>query len=246
MNKFLVIGLVAFIYCSTAKAAENEKHLFILSGQSNMTSLNLDDSFIPLVEEIFGKKSVLVVKDAENGQSIKRWYKKHPMDWKFVLNVIKGKTSKTRGDLYYRLMQKVEAKIQGKKLKSITFIWMQGERDAFSKAGNKYKESWEGLLNNLKIDLGRSDINFIIGRLSDFDMNNEEYPHWTMLRDIQVSIANESPVGAWVDTDNFNGINDSLHYTYDGYILLGKAFAKKSIELIRKPQSLMILDYDKN
>lgn len=29
----------------------------------------------------------------------------------------------------------------------------------------------------------------MIGRLSDFDMNNEKYPHWTMMRDIQVKVA---------------------------------------------------------
>ena len=232
MKFTFIMALTSIIFCSSAKGSDEEIHLFILSGQSNMANLNLDNSFIPVVEEKFGKKSVLIVKDAQDGRPIECWYKKNQLDWRSIWSVIKGKTLETRGYLYTRLITKVGIAIEGKKLKSITFIWMQGERDALSKNGYDYKVRWEGLMNNMMNDLGSEKINFVIGRLSDFDMNNEKYPHWTMIREIQVSIAVESPIGAWVDTDEFNGTDDNLHYTQDGYKQLGKAFANKSIEII--------------
>jgi len=240
-HKYKIIGIYLFIvalagvfFCSSTKAEEQKIHLFIFSGQSNMVNLNLNNSFIPIVEERFGERNVLIVKDSENGSSIDQWYKKPVLNWIYIENFIRGKKQETRGELYFRLMKKVQAAIRNKAIASITFIWMQGERDALSKNGENYKSSWEGLMNNLRSDLGRSDINFVIGRLSDFDINNKKYPHWTMIRDIQVSIMAENPDGAWVDTDYFNGANNNLHYSKEGYKLLGKMFAQKSITLITK------------
>ena len=56
--------------------ADDAKHLFILSGQSNMAGLRPEESFTPAVEAAFGKDHVIVVKDAQGGQPIRRWYKK--------------------------------------------------------------------------------------------------------------------------------------------------------------------------
>jgi len=231
---FFILAVTVLVFWTNVKGEEQRIHLFIFSGQSNMVNLNLDDSFIPVVEEKFGENNVIFVKDSENGRPIEHWYKKPKLSWDYIWNLINGKKQQTRGELYFRLMKKTRAAIRKKAIGSITFIWMQGERDALSKDGENYKARWEGLINNLRSDLGRIDINFVIGRLSDFDMNNKKYPHWTMIRDIQVSIAVESPDGAWVDTDYFNGTSNDLHYSKEGYKLLGKMFAEKSIELITK------------
>lgn len=48
-------------------------------------------------------------------------------------------------------------------------------------------------------------INFVIGRISNFDMQNQRYPHWTKIREIQEKLAENDPNGAWVDTDDRNG-----------------------------------------
>ena len=213
--------------------AESQIHLFILSGQSNMKNLNVDASFKPKIEKKFGKGNVLIVKDAHHGHPIESWYKE-PKWYCPYINFFMCK-KKTRGVLYEQLINKVLTAVKGKKVTSITFIWMQGERDAMSKDGDRYKARWEGLLKNLKADLRSEDLNFIIGRLSDFDMKNESYPHWTMIRDIQVSIAETSRFGAWVNTDTFNGENNNLHYTIDGYEKFGAVLADRAIELITTP-----------
>lgn len=216
-----------------ATASPSEKHLFILSGQSNMAGLNPKTSFIPTVENAFGKDNVIIVKDAQGGQPIRRWHKK----WKAE----NGESPQTTGDLYDRLMKKVFESIRDQTFTSITFVWMQGERDAREKHGTVYAKSFKGLIQQLEEDLGKKPINFIVGRLSDFDMSNKSYPHWTMVRDAQVSLAETDPRGAWVDTDDLNDgknrkgktIKDDLHYSVEGYKTLGERFAEKAIELIK-------------
>lgn len=234
MRYMYIAILVALVSVSPADAAENGKHLFILSGQSNMAGLDPKSSFTPTVETALGKDNVIVVKDAMGGQPIRRWYKK----WK----PSKGDEPKATGDLYDRLMTKVNAAIKGKNITSVTFVWMQGERDAKEMHGNVYAASLKGLVKQLVNDLKRDDINIVIGRLSDFDNENKIYQHWTKVREAQVKVAEESKHGAWVDTDDLNdGINkkgkeikNDLHYSVDGYEMLGKRFAEKAIALIKK------------
>ena len=209
---------------STIDYKNELKHLFILSGQSNMVGLDPKISFIPVMEEEFGPNNIIVVKDAQNGQPIRRWYKK----WKSL----EGNTPKASGDLYDRLMVKVNAATTAQKIKTVTFVWMQGERDAYEKHGAVYARSLSGLLTQLSDDLVRTDINFVIGRISDFDMNNEKYVHWCLVRKAQVEFAETTPHAAWVDTDDINGPENALHYTKEGYKVMGERFARKSIELI--------------
>lgn len=229
MIRFLLsLGLVAF---STAHA---DSHLFILSGQSNMAGLNPQVSFTPAVEKQFGKENVVVVKSAQGGQPIRRWYK----EWKPA----EGPKPEKNGDLYDKLMGVVEPATKDREFASVTFVWMQGERDAKESHGEVYGDSFKGLVDQLSKDLGRDDVNFVIGRLSDFDMEDKRYPHWTKVRDVQVEVAEKSPRGAWVDTDDLNdkpakggnGTRDDLHYTKDGYRILGERFAEAAIELIEK------------
>jgi len=72
---------------------------------------------------------------------------------------------------------------------------MQGERDAALGYGEVYAESLKGLVDQLKDDLDFKRINFVIGRLSDYDMANEKRTDWVMIRDAQVKVASEDPYG---------------------------------------------------
>ena len=200
-------------------------HLFILSGQSNMGGLKPEVSFTPAVTKAFAGDDILVVKDAAGGQPIRRWYKK----WRPA----KGDAPKATGDLYDRLMKKVAAAVKDMTPTTVTFVWMQGERDARERHGEVYAASLRGLVEQLRTDLKRKDMNFVIGRLSDFENHNKRYPHWTMVRDAQVEVAEADPRGAWIDTDGLNGPKDGLHLTNDGYKEMGTRFAAKAVELVR-------------
>ncbi len=224
----MILSLLLFTVFSPLASAAEGKHLFILSGQSNMNGLKPERSFIPEVEKAFGKEGVIVVKDAQNGSPIRNWYR----DWKCPEGSKKPKVRKPFGHLYDQLMKKVRPAIEGQKLVSVTFVWMQGERDAMEGYSAAYAESFQGLLGQLKEDLKRDDVYFVLGRISDFGLQNEKLPDWAKVRDVQVKLAEEDPMGDWVDTDEFNGTSNRLHYSSAGYKAMGEAFAKKAIALI--------------
>jgi hypothetical protein len=234
MKNLILATVVTCILIPVLKAQADGKHLFILSGQSNMQGHRPQEAFTPAVEAAFVAENVIVVQDALGGQPIQRWYK----EWTAPDG---GKPAKT-GDLYDRLMKKVNEAIKDTRIKSVAFFWMQGERDAKMGWGTVYEASMNGLIKQLDDDLKREDLIVVIGRLSDFDMKNAKYKHWTMVRDIQVKVAEGHPRGAWIDTDDLNDganrrgkqIKDDLHYSAEGYKTFGKRMAEAAIKLINK------------
>ena len=236
VKTFILLSFLGFIIiaCKTKQEIkQKEKHLFILSGQSNMLNLIPEESFTPTLETTFGKGNVIVVKDAKGTMPIRRWYK----DWKPLL----GDEPKAQPDLYDSLMNKVYDVIENEKFISVTFIWMQGERDSRLGFGEIYEQSLIGLYYQLSNDLKRKDVNFVIGRLSDFGISRKEHPHWDMIRDIQVKVGESNPRFGWINTDDLNTglsregeeLKDDIHMSADGYITMGKRFAEKAIEIIK-------------
>lgn len=197
-----------------------------------MELLRPEESFKPIIHSKFKEENTIIAKYALGTQPISRWYR----NWK----PIKGNKRKEEPDLYDSLMAKVYPAIKNLKIATITFIWMQGERDARLQQGEVYENSLLGLYKQLCQDLGRSDVNFIIGRLSDFGIKNTTHPHWTMIREIQIKVADSSPRFSWINTDDLNdGINrkeksiqNDIHMSAKGYIVMGERFAKKAIQLI--------------
>ena len=227
----LIIASLVLTLTLTAEEKNKGAHLFILSGQSNMKKLNPAVSFTPTVEKEFGKDKVIVVKDAESGQSIQRWYKK----WSH--NGSK-KTDKV-GDLYDRLMKKVNEAIKGQKITSVTFVWMQGESDSKGSRSSVYEESLNGLIKQVKTDLKVDSLNVVIGRISDWGISKRK--SWVKIRESHVKVAESLPNGTWVDTDDLNdlkskdgSVKNDLHYSPEGFRILGQRFAEKAIELIKK------------
>jgi hypothetical protein len=212
--------------------AAGGKHLIILSGQSNMVGLDPNITFTPTVTEALGKDAVIIVKDAHGGQSIRSWCKSNLED----PPPTSGRIPKVRGELYGRLMTKVNGAIRGQSIQTITFVWMQGESDLNNTAYVAYLNE---LLSQLQHDLNFKDINFVLGRISDGGLDHPKKPGLVKaIRQSQVEFAESYPRGAWVDTDDLNDreqdgkvVND-LHYTPEGYRLLGKRFAEKAIALI--------------
>ena len=231
-NILRILPLALAICATTATAAADGKHLFVLSGQSNMQGHRPNEAFTPAVKKALGEDNVIVVQDALGGQPIQRWDK----HWKSPA----GEKPEKTGALYDRLMSKVAPAIKGQKLKTVTFIWMQGERDAKMAWSEVYEASLKRLHAQLSTDLGRNDVNFVIGRLSDYHLVNKRIPHWTKIREIQVKVAESNSRFDWVNTDDLNdgknrkgkAIKNDLHYSADGYKTLGKRFAEQSVKLI--------------
>ena len=230
--KYILSFTAIFLLFFACKNTSEEKHLFILSGQSNMALLDPKESFIPYVEKTFGEEKIILVKQAWGAKPIMRWYKK----WE-----LGGFTSPTGADLYDSLINKIDLAIYNEKLASISFFWMQGERDARFSYSSIYEESLMGLHHQLKEKFGREDINMVIGRLNDFGFGKEDrYPEWQLVREIQENFAMSNPRIEWIDTDDLNDgfnrngkeIKNDLHMSVNGYKILGERFAKKGVELI--------------
>ena len=79
----LILLLVALV--PTNLPAEG-KHLFILSGQSNMAGLDPNASFTPAVENAFGKDKVTVVRNAQSGAPIRSWVRDYEFPDKRDIN----------------------------------------------------------------------------------------------------------------------------------------------------------------
>ena len=220
-----IVLLSAALVVAAEPAGKKTSRLFILSGQSNMAGLNPNISFTPAVTKAFSNDEVIVVKSAQGGQPIRRWYKKWKAPAGMKIRAFKA------GDLYDQMMAAVKKQVGTRSFDSFTsvsFVWMQGERDAKERVSGVYAESMRGLIAQLRSDLGRPDMTAVIGRLSDCIKNNA---HWEGVRKAQSDVAAGDKLVAVVDTDDLNGPRDGLHYTKDGYKTLGQRFADEAITL---------------
>jgi Carbohydrate esterase, sialic acid-specific acetylesterase len=227
----------------THVADKTGKHLFILSGQSNMANMDPKISFIPAVEAAFGKDNVTVVKSAEGGVAMRYWDKdyKLPEDRAEKMGRNKSGTPKEFGANYDLLIKAITKATAGKSYDTVTLVWMQGETDAGQRLTELYLDSFQRFLTRLKSDLKIDSIHIVIGRLSDWGLDlPKEKTATEKMREIQVKYAEEHPNCAWIDTDDLN--NDEkkgnvLHYTEEGYKILGERFSEKAIGLIAKQKT---------
>jgi hypothetical protein len=250
MNKLilfpkLILLLVLAVHTSAEGQDSNKKHLFILSGQSNMTP-GLAASFTNAVEGVLGKEKVLSVHYNRPGWPIKHWY----VEWTPPAGSeahAKGKASKAaaksaaepNGSAYKEMIAKTKAAIKEQSISTVTLIWMQGETDANFGWGGVYEKSFLGLLEQIKTDLGVSQVSFVVGRINDYWLP-PGYVDGNLMRDIQVKLGDTHPNGAWVDTDDLNrGVNpwggyffNDGHFPQQGYRVLGQRFARKAIGLV--------------
>ena len=232
-----ICGMLLLL-CGTVMAAEPSaekgKHLFILSGQSNMRE-PLPRAFTESVSQVFGKDNVLVVTNGKPSQPIRAWYKlwAAPADSKPI-------DTSANGRLYDQLLKMVQSKITGKKIDSVTFVWMQGEADAEGGWASVYEQSFYGILDQFKKDLDLQKINFVIGRINDYWLPSNGIVDGDIVRAMEVKVGEAHENGAWVDTDDLNkGVNpwggfelDSGHFPPAGYRVLGQRFARKACKII--------------
>ena len=239
---------LATCFSKPCRAEDQPVHLFILSGQSNMAGMNPKTGFESEAKELFGENGFAYLKVARGGQPIRKWIaewpeltKKHGLKTPGApqrKNQKAAASQKNSGHqtVYYQPILDQYAKLIEKHPNpaSVTFCWMQGVRDAKEKLSAAYADALGQLINNLRRDLKQPNMYFVIGRLSDFSTES----HWEAVRDAQVQLSKDDPRGAWVDCDDLNnkernGVKrDDLHYTADGYELLGRRYVRQAKAMI--------------
>ncbi len=234
------IALILLLAASTSFADDKPVHVFILSGQSNMARMDPETGFVPEAKALFGSEEVVYIKVAKGGQPICRWVKEWTdmakekgLSSRHIDRILKGEGTK----YYQPILDQYKALLEKHpNPTSVTFCWMQGERDASGQASAAYEETLKLLISNLRRDLKCPDMYFVIGRIGD--VNLEKNVHWNIVRKAQLNVAGADPRGAWVDVDDLNNkekngkISNEVHYTKEGYELLGKRFARQGKALI--------------
>ena len=240
-----VIALTLLLAASTGFAEDKPVHLFVLSGQSNMQGMDPETGFLPEANKLFKGDQVVYIKVAKGGQPICRWLEewtdiaeKKGLDARHISRIHRdGKV-----EFYQPILDQYQAMLKKHpKPASVTFCWMQGERDANGGAHAPYKDALNLLISKLRRDLKRPDMNVVIGRIGDYALDR---PSCAAVRKVQREIADEDPRGAWVDVDDLNDrevdgkIVSAVHYNRpDGYITLGRRFARQGHALVtgKKP-----------
>lgn len=231
MKRFITLCMAVMAAVTAVKGDEDGKHLFILSGQSNMAGLKPEDTFIPALEKALGKDSFIVTKQAKGGQPIIKWITKEH-----------DKTKSPEAEtLYPELVKAISKETSGQQIKSVTFLWMQGEKDSRSRDDvARYEERFQLLLEQLKKDFKFSEMNVVIGRLSDAGVQNDL---WNQMRQVQEKLVKTLPKASLVNTDDLNDglqarkegnkeVKNDIHYTIEGYKIFGERLAAAALEML--------------
>lgn len=165
MLRIVAAWLLLVCTAAVAAMAEGDKgvHLLVYSGQSNMVGLP-DKSATALVAAAFLGQEIIPVKVASGGKPILPWVV--PREGSAESKKKHGKFQ--AGHFYLELMKAVRAAMGEKKPTTITFLWMQGERDGKSgTAPEVYGENLKTVVQQLREDLDFEDINVVVGRIND-------------------------------------------------------------------------------
>jgi len=186
------------------KKAGGVNRLFILSGQSNMALLDERHNFIPALQQAFPNDEIVVVKNSKGGQPIREW-----------IFVESGKEPVTNS-------------LYGREFTSACLVWYQGGADAKRKTQNTYEVHLKGLIKQLRTDINQPNMTVLIVRMNKHMLGDEG---WDAVRTIQVKVAEEDPLGDWLDTDL---LGSTLHYNKVQYGRLGEMLAEKTAALVPK------------
>jgi hypothetical protein len=234
--------LLTLALASFASAADKPTHLFILSGQSNMAGMDPKLGFEPEAKKLFPDAEVAYIKIAVGGQPIRYWVNEwNDIATKHGVDVAKAraadKDQQATAFFYPRILSQFAEMLKAHpNPASITFCWMQGEKDSKTGLHAPYADALKQLVANLRRDLKRPDMNCVIGRISDHE--GTDPPAWKIVQDAQVETAKSDAHGAWVDCDDLNDkevkgvMTNDLHYTNPGYELLGRRFVRQAKALI--------------
>jgi hypothetical protein len=210
--------IISLVLAGLAQAKDNT-HLVLMSGQSNMNNMSITNNFQPMLEQAFPDDNVIIVKVAKGGLPIARWV--------------------PDGAMYARLIKKTKEATGDIIPDSITFIWMQGERDhQTDETTQSYERNLRTLYTQLVRDLKYEDINWVIGRLSDtasrMNPDYKNHNNWLEIRAIQERVADSMDRAVWIDRDKTNDPKNGVHNNEEGYRLQEKLFAEAAIKLICK------------
>jgi len=136
---------------------------------------------------------------------------------------------------------------EGKTPRLRGLFWFQGETDTTQQWHvDPYKARFQAMLSLIASEAGLDEpLPFVIAQVDadETKLNNPEYwQRYNELRQIQLEIANESPVGAAVDTRLWPRVipNDHVHLTHDQRLEVGAAMVAEMAVILPEPSTLVL------
>ncbi|WP_437785629.1 sialate O-acetylesterase [Sorangium sp. So ce1097] len=129
---------------------------------------------------------------------------------------------------------------EGHDVEIAALLWMQGENEAGWSAAFNYGTTLRAFIAAVRADIGVPDLPVVLGRVSDnlYPANGGPIAagreaNIDAVRAAQVTVAEEDPRVAWVDTDDFapRAPDDAYHFDSAAYQALGQRFADAYIAL---------------
>lgn len=134
------------------------------------------------------------------------------------------------GNLYCKLLDRVDSLMVNEKAIPVAMLWMQGERDAkIPIAGFEYEINLEEFIRNIRDHTKHKDLPFILGRINP---PHEGYTARNVVRKAQERIVTNMYNVSMVNTDDLAKRDDSLHYSTKGQIELGHRYGKQFMKAI--------------
>lgn len=226
----LIFTVTAMMSFCSAYSAHAKARVFVLTGQSNMLGLGVNDELNPPYNapqndvnfwdngwvdlqpgygtDLYGAGERFGP-ELSFGRSIKDAY---PDDEIYLVKYAVGGTAlhddwaPGTGSQYVALMDTLEAALLNLDNANIDYdiagiLWMQGESDALENQGASYAANLENFIEHTRTELGNEEMPFVLGRV--LTVFEDQPGQAELVRAAQVSVAESLTNVAWIDTDGY-------------------------------------------
>ncbi|PVX46405.1 hypothetical protein C8C85_2261 [Flavobacterium sp. 103] len=208
---------------------------FASDGKSNTLSdrFGVELSFAKKLQELYPNQKLAIIKYARNGSSIDSAGTAYFGAWE---PDFRGGKGMNQYDYFLKTVNNAMAvqDINGDGVEDVLIpsgiIWMQGESDSdkTEQVANQYYANLKRLMELMRATFRNNDLPIVIGKISDSgdDVDGKIWRFGELVQYGQEKFAATESNTAIVRTTNSYKYTDKYHYKSDGYIDLGKEFAK--------------------
>lgn len=214
---------------------------FASDGKSNTLSdrFGVELSFVQKLQEEYPNQKIAIIKYARNGSAIDSSGNNFFGSWEPDFRRVKNQY-----DYFLKTVQAAMAvkDINGDGVEDVLvpsgILWMQGESDAdkTEQIANNYYDNLKRLMSLIRAAFRNNDLPIVIGKISDSG-DNELGKIWRfgeLVQYGQEKFALTEPNVRIVRSTSKYLYSDKYHYKSEGYIDLGKEFAKAIVNLNKK------------
>jgi hypothetical protein len=208
---------------------------FASDGKSNILSdrFGVELSFAKKLQELYPNEKLAIIKYARNGSSIDSSGTSYFGAWE---PDFKGGKGINQYDYFLKTVNNAMAvqDINADGVEDVLIpsgiIWMQGESDSdkTEQVAIQYSANLKRLMELMRATFRNNDLPIVIGKISDSgdNVDGKVWRYGELVQYGQEKFAATEPNVSIVRTTSTYKYSDKYHYKSDGYIDLGKEFAK--------------------